>query len=234
MKTSSKSIRAWPSGRLHSGDLEGNYSFRWGLFELLKELWIQQKAWLRFSTTQHDSLSTAFSTLTDILVIQSHHERCIVHCPVRIAGIDGAAQHVYELQTECLAAVGQVSGITDAVEMWWQYMPEKPSYEFHAADSHGLCFPAIPVILVFKRHCAVIISSDAAVGYGSPVRIPGKIAYSIASAVEGLFYKWQPSFISWCILPHAVPHVIHMMCFQDTQDKTSGISSWSDICQMSS
>ena len=41
----------------------------------------------------------------------------IVHCPVRIAGIDGAAQHVYELQTECLAAVGQVSGITDAAEM---------------------------------------------------------------------------------------------------------------------
>ena len=73
-------------------------------------------------------------------------------------------------------------------------MPEKPSYEFHAADSHGLCLPAIPVILVFKRHCAVIISSDAAVGYGGPVRIPGKIAYSIASAVEGLLYKWQPSF----------------------------------------
>ena len=73
-------------------------------------------------------------------------------------------------------------------------MLEKPSYEFHAADSHGLCLPAIPVILVFKRHCAVIISSDAAVGYGGPVRIPGKIAYSIASAVEGLLYKWQPSF----------------------------------------
>ena len=74
-------------------------------------------------------------------------------------------------------------------------MLEKPSYEFHAVDSHGLCLPAIPVILVFKRHCAVIISSDAAVGYGGPVRILGKIAYSIASAVEGLLYKWKPSFL---------------------------------------
>ena len=96
-------------------------------------------------------------------MIQSHHELCIVHCPVRIAGIDGAAQHVYELQTECL---------------------------------------------VFKRHCAVIISSDAVVGYGGPVRIPGKTAYSIASAVEGLLYKWQPSFFKERI-DEGLPHIFY-------------------------